>query len=282
MCMLLAFAIAGTILHLAGIKINAATNKTIINPVSKSTPTLIPKKDEPFGKYDAPKIGDKRVYTIVMLGDSMTHALGPHGGEFSERINEQYKPQGHEVIIDNYASGSTNILSLQEAYTEKTKSWDVIFDPLLERDFDMILVESFGYNPLSQYGLENGIKKQNEELDKMMKKLTAEWPNALIVFVATISPNRQYYSLSVDPDKFQSEREQLADERIAYIKNHIEYAKNHNIPLINIFEKSLTPQGDGNLEYINPSDYIHPSAVGIEFIGQELANFIYINKILPY
>jgi lysophospholipase L1-like esterase len=241
-----------------------------------------PKRDEPFENYTAPKIDNKRVYTIVMIGDSMTHALGPHGGKFSEEINKLYKAVGHEVIIDNYASGSTNILSLDKAMNSKTTYWDSKFEPLLSREFDMILVESFGYNPLSQYGLEEGLKKQNEELDKLIKELIEKRPNAVVIFAATIAPNKNFYSRPVDPNKPQNEREELVEERNAYIKNHIEFAKDHNIPLINIFEKSLNSEGDGDLMYINPTDYIHPSAVGIEFISQELSNFIYINKILPW
>ena len=66
-----------------------------------------------------------------------------------------------------------------------------------------------------------------------------------------------------------------------YIKNHIAYAKAHNIPLIDIYDKSLTPEGDGDLSNINPNDHIHPSFKGIDFISQEIANFIYENQILP-
>jgi len=65
------------------------------------------------------------------------------------------------------------------------------------------------------------------------------------------------------------------------IKNHIQYATSHNIPLINIYQKSLTADGDGNMIYINPTDDVHPSFVGIDFIDHEIGNFIFDNKILP-
>ena len=77
------------------------------------------------------------------------------------------------------------------------------------------------------------------------------------------------------------DRSKQAEERMTYIKNHISYAQSHNIPFINIFEKSLNEQGDGDLKYINPDDYIHPSYEGVDFIGHEIANFIYTNQILP-
>ncbi len=277
---LLIFAVSATVLFLLRSETKAAKSQANVETTTISpAPTL--EKDLPFRSYTAPVIEKKREYTIVMIGDSMTHALGPHGGKFYEDINPLYKSSNHGILIDNYSVGSTNILSLDKAMNSKVTFWDVTLEPLLSRPFDLILVESFGYNPLSQYGIENGIKRQNEELDKLMKTIIKTHPKAAIMFVATIAPNKTYYSLPIDRGKPQEERVKSAEERIAYIKNHIEYAKSHNIPVINIYEKSLTPAGDGNLEYINPDDYIHPSAVGLEFIGQELANSVYDSKILP-
>ena len=276
---LLAFAILGTLAYFAG-----ANSRTVKEPTPAATqtpPTPTIKQDEPFRSYTPPKIEKKNEYTIVMIGDSMTHALGPHGGTFNEKVNALYKESNHGILIDNYALGSTNILSLDKAMNTKTTYWDATFEPLLSRQFDLILIESFGYNPLSQFGIENGIKRQNEELTKLMQTLIKTHPKSAIVFVATISPNKTNYSRIVNPNTPASERAEQAEERIAYIKNHIEYAKTHNVPVVNIYEKSLTAEGDGKLEYINPDDYIHPSAAGVDFIGQELANFIYDNQILP-
>ena len=75
------------------------------------------------------------------------------------------------------------------------------------------------------------------------------------------------------------ERNSWANERRAYIENHINFAKTHHIPLINVYEKSLDPQGSALLKYLNPDDYIHPSRQGIELISQEIANYLF--QILP-
>lgn len=255
------------------------------NPVSPQPtislqPTVV--IDEAFGTYTAPKLPEKSEYSIVMVGDSMTHALGPHGGTFNEFMNEKYKPHGKGIVIDNYASGSTNILTINKAMTTKTTYWDATFEPLFSRKFDLILIESFGYNPLSQFSLDVGLKWHNKTLDKTIKKLIKTHPEARIVFVATIAPNKSKYGLPVDPDTTLEDRTAVVAERTAYINNHIQYAKDHNIPVINIYEKSLTPSGDGNLEYINPHDYIHPSAVGVDFIGREITTFIYDHQIIPH
>lgn len=249
--------------------------------VAVQTPTPTPKKDKLFISYTAPSIATKSAYTIFLVGDSMTHALGPHGGTFNGYANDLYKPHNQGILIDNYASGSTNILTLKEAMTTKATYWDSSFEPLLSRDFDLIMIESFGYNPLSDFTLEEGKKKQNEILTEVMTILTNTHPDSAVVFVATISPNKEKYALPVNPYTSLAERTSQVEERIGYIKNHIDYANAHNIPLVNIFEKSLNAQGDGDLKYINPNDGIHPSFAGVDFIGHELANFIYNNNILP-
>lgn len=51
------------------------------------TPTITLPKDEQFGNYKIPKLEKKDEYTILLLGDSMTFALGPHGGIFNEKVN---------------------------------------------------------------------------------------------------------------------------------------------------------------------------------------------------
>ncbi|HVF69402.1 MAG TPA: SGNH/GDSL hydrolase family protein [Xanthomonadales bacterium] len=277
---LLAFAILGTIAYFAGL--NSKTEGAAIKKMAaQSTPSPTPIKDEPFRTYNPPVIEKKREYTIVMIGDSMTNALGPHGGPFYEKLNALYKESNHGILIDNYAVGSTNILTIDKAINTKTTFAEWTFEPLLSRPFDLILVESFGYNPLSQFGITGGIKRQNEELDKLMKTIIKTHPKSAIIFVATIAPNKANYGRIANPGDTPAGRALQAEERVAYIKNHIEYAKAHNIPIVNIFEKSLTTTGDGNPEYINPDDFIHPSAVGVDFIAQELATFIYDSKIFP-
>lgn len=266
-----------------GGKKDSATHPKSNKIITGNSPTPTPKKDEPFGMYTLPSIPKKDVYIIFMVGDSMTEALGPHGGKLNEFINTLYQSTpGHQrVVIDNYAKGATNILGLQDVMDAKLVVGGAVLDPLLSRRFDLILVESFGYNPPSELGLEGGLKKQTQTLDTLMKKLTTTHPHSAIIFVATIAPHKATYAQEESPGKTITEREAAAEERMEYIRNHIAYAKAHNIPLIDIYNKSLTPNGDGDPVNVNPNDHIHPSFVGRDFISQEIANFIYENQILP-
>ncbi len=234
-------------------------------------------------KYRLPRIQPKNTYEyqIVMVGHSMTRALGPHGGSFSTFINDLYRPSHRGIIIDNYAVGSTNVLSLQKQMTTAITLEDKSVRPaLLSRQFDVILIESFGYNPLSQFPMDEGLRKQREALDETMKILLKTHPHSRIVFVATIAPNKETYAQKILPYLTVSDRILEAQERMTYIKSHMSYAREHNIPLVDIYDKSLI-DGDGDISLINPDDNIHPSFTGVDFIGHELANFIYDNKILP-
>lgn len=234
-----------------------------------------------FNTYVPPKIEKKSLYTIVMVGDSMTNALGPHGGTFNTFINALYKPDNIGILVDNYGMSSTSILTINKAMTTTTTYWDSTFPPLLSRPFDLILIESFGYNPLSQFPLTEGLAKQTQILTDTMTTLITTHPQAAVVFVATIAPNKETYALKELPNLTAADRLLEVEERTAYIKNHISFAQSHQIPLIDIYDKSLTASGDGDLSLINPDDNIHPSFKGVDFIGHELANYIYDNQILP-
>ncbi len=216
-------------------------------------------------------------YTIVMLGDSMTETLG-NSVELRKFLSDYYPKKTFEVL--NYGFGSTNILSAMDRITKETEHGRK-FRPIADIDYQLILLESFGENPLSQYKLEEGLQHQTEELDKIVSKLKETNPKGKIVFVATISPNKVIFAKN-QVDLSPQKRAEWVNERIAYTKNHIAYANAQSIPVINIFEKSLLKNGDGNSDYISTDDYIHPSPTGIIFISQELADFIYNNSIFPH
>lgn len=214
-------------------------------------------------------------YTMVMVGDSMTEKLG-NSDEIRDNLKKYCPNKTFEIL--NYGFGSTNILSVQERLQKET-FYGRSFRPILDIAFDLILIESFGNNPLSQFPLDVGLKKQTEALDKIVATIKKANPTAKIVFVATISPNKwRYGDGTVTLDLKQKAK--WVNERVAYIKNHMEYAKAHGIPLINIYEKSLNSEGDGNLDYLSSDDFIHPSPNGVYLISEEIAKFIFEQKVL--
>lgn len=212
-------------------------------------------------------------YAIVLVGDSMTEKLG-NSVELKGYLNQYYPNKTFEVL--NYGYGSTNILSVEDRLNKGT-FYGRDFRPILDIDFDLILIESMGHNPLSQYPLEEGLKKQTETLDKIVSEIAQKHKKSSIVFVATIAPDKKTYALGKE-DLSTQKRAEWASERDAYIQNHINYAKSHNIPIIDIFDDSRDAQGDGKYIFIDQQDHIHPSPTGVLFISKEIADFLAKNN----
>lgn len=212
-----------------------------------------------------------------MVGDSMTETLG-NSDELKKFLTDYYPGKSFEVL--NYGFGATNIFSVMDRITKETEHGRK-FRPIGDINYDLILLESFGENPLSQYTLDEGLQHQTQELNKIVSKLKETNPRGKIVFIATISPNRVIFAQN-QVNLSAEKRADWVKERVAYMKNHIEYAKSHNIPIINVFEKSLLENSDGNSDYISTNDYIHPSPTGIIFISKEIADFISSNNIFPH
>lgn len=214
-----------------------------------------------------------QTYTIILVGDSMVQTLG--AGETISPILRKYYPD-EDLHILNYGIGSTSILTLPDTLTKGAIRGNETLLPILDKDFDLILIESFGNNPLSNLPLTVGLKKQEEILDQSVKLIREKKPKSTVIFVATIAPNKERYAegvVNLNP----GQRKEWVNERVAYIKNHIKYAKDHKIPLIDLYDKSLDKYAD----FINDSDFIHPSNAGLVFMGGEIANFILRKRILP-
>ncbi len=207
--------------------------------------------------------------TIVFVGDSMTEYLG-NFDELRGYLKNYYPDK--KFLLLNYGFSSTNILSVQDRLEKESTHSGRAFQAINDIPFGLILIESFGHNPLSDHSLRSGLKLQTKALDKIVETLTKKHPKSSIVFIATIAPNKDRYAEGV-VNLTSEKRAQWAEERAAYIKNHVQYAKSHNIPLINIYEKSLK-DGTGNIDYINTNDFIHPSPTGIYFISEEIAIFL--------
>lgn len=250
-------------------KINMKLNKPKLVPIDTRQPT----ESNINGKV---KVKYPQDYTLVLLGDSITEKLG-NCDELLAYLKKYYPSRTFQIL--NYGYGATNILSVSERL-EKETFHGRIFRPVLDIVFDLILIESFGHNPLSEFPLEEGLKKQTESLEKIVKSIKEANPSAKIVFVATLAPNKKKYGEG-QVDLTTEKRAQWASERMKYIENHIKYAKDHNIPLVNIYEDSKSGTDGGNLDYFDKKDYIHPSPNGVYFISKEIAKYIFEKRIFP-
>lgn len=231
----------------------------------------------PIAHYLSPSIKQSDAYTIIFVGDSMVDSLGENFDYLKQDLEDYYPSTVFGLF--NYGYGATNILSLKERLNSETTYKDKTNEAILDRVLDIIIIGSFGHNPLSELPLEEGLEKQTEILNDAVLQLVTEKPDTLIIFLAEFAPSEENYARGV-VDLNSEQRSIWVNERKAYIENHIDYAKSHNIPLINIYEESLV-RGDVNLDYINKDDYVHPSSTGLIFMSKTIADFLYDNAIFP-
>ena len=242
--------------------------------VSKLLPTP---KPTPIANYTPPTLKPSEAYTIIFVGDSMIDNLGENFDYLRQELAAIYPNTVFGLF--NYGYGATNINTLNERLHKETAYRDITRPAILDREFDIIIIASFGHNPLSNLTLDEGLKRHNEILDETILELVTQKPGTLIIFLAEFAPLENDYAKNV-VDLSQEQRSIWVSERKAYIQNHIKYAQGHNIPLINIYEKSLV-NGDVELKYISPDSYIHPSSTGLIFMSKEIADFLHEQSILP-
>ncbi len=243
-----------------------------VEVVATPTPSI-------FTTYTPKTVAKSKRYDIYLIGDSMMNAFGPRGGRFNEALSQAHPDEFFEIV--NYGQAGQNIEMLPERLNQEVQAdYDLLLQPIIEGDPELIIIESYGYNPLSHLGLTPGLQKQTEILRQVMTTLTRKFPNTAIMFMATIAPDKNTYGMKVTQSDAAG-RAQQAEERMEYIRNHIKFAQEHNIPVINAFDESLDAQGNGNPRYINPDDNIHPSDEGLLFMADLMKKRIEEEKIFP-
>lgn len=248
-----------------------------VQPVHGFGEVLTPTGFEPF-PYTPPKVPNSRAYRIMLAGDSIIGSLGPNAQLLRQHLIEYYP--NHEFVNYNYGFGATSIETLPNRLINETTYKGQTYPAILSQGFDLIIVESFAYNPLSQLSAGDGIAKHISFLNDSIRKIIKTKPDAVVAILAPIAPSKSHFAQGVY-DLSAEQRTSWAEERISYIESVINYAQEKQIPLINVYQKSLTPQGDGDLKYISKDDYIHPSPEGVDLISKSIAEFIYTNSIFP-
>ena len=153
------------------------TKNLIDNILPTSTPYLFP--------YKNPVIPKNRSYRMIIVGDSIVNSLGDNANVLREDLIGYYPDS--EFVTYNYGYPSTNVLSLYPRLTEKTINNGTENLAILKQGFELIIIESFGNNPLSEFPLSEGLQKQNDELERSVKVILAEKPNAAIAFLTPIA-----------------------------------------------------------------------------------------------
>jgi len=225
----------------------------------------------PMTKAATVQKSSKKTYTIFLVGDSMTFALGPHASSLSRVLKNYYIEKN--FVIDNYSEGAKNILSLPDMLTRAWSIGGTAVFPAMTRDFDILVIESYGQNPLSSLPLQEGLHEQEVTLDTVISNVHASHPNALVILYASVAPSEKDYAKGV-LDLTPAMRAQFAWERRAYMEGFINYAHKRGLPLLDVYHQTLNKNGSLRTEFVNKKDYIHPSDFGAAYIQDRLGQFI--------
>jgi len=239
---------------------------TFIGPVKPQ-----PKADRPLAETK------KSSVTIALLGDSMMDTLGTNAPALQTALKKIYPRT--TFIIKNYGVGGTNIQYGIERITNGYTYLGTSYAPLVASQPDIVVVESFGYNP---FGSDSGtIDAHWLLLAKTVDTIKANLPNAKIVMAATIAPNANRFGDGAPGLSFSVlEKWQRTTTIKKYLENTVRFAEGEHLPLADAYHPSLMADGNGNLSYINGGDHIHYSDKGRVLMATQIAGAIAKNKLL--
>ncbi|MDO8452048.1 MAG: SGNH/GDSL hydrolase family protein [bacterium] len=224
-----------------------------------------------------PRKLSKTSYTIAILGDSMVDTLGIDLLDLQNDLKKRFPNVSFRLL--NYGVGATNIdmglprLSGEYVYEGRT------VPSLISQNPDIVVIESFGYNPYSFS--EGAIDRHWLALAGMKDAIRERLPKTKIVIAATIAPDRDTFGDGAPGVSFdETAKRERTDVIKEYLLSTVRFARGEGLPLADAFHPSLDGSGDGKIEYINPGDHIHYSDSGRKLFSQVLGEAIETNRLL--
>lgn len=219
----------------------------------------------------------KRNVTIAVLGDSMVDTLGPGVPHLASRLKARFPSV--TFTIHNYGVGATNIDYGIERITNGYTYLGSDIPSLVSRRPDIVVVESFGYNP---YSFDTGaLDKHWLAMARAVDILREHLPGVKIIIAATIAPSAKTFGdgapgLSFDPVGKQEKVTVIKK----YLENAIHFAQSQHLPLADAYHPSLGADGNGKETYINQGDHIHYSDAGRALFAQKVTEAIVYNNLI--
>lgn len=215
--------------------------------------------------------------TIAFLGDSMIDTLGSDLRLVHDELLRVY-PEATFTLL-NYGVGGENIVSGLERLTRETTYLGAVRPPLVATAPDVIVVESFAYNP---FPFETGALEQHWlSLAYIVDAIRANLPETKIVIAATIAPNSIRFGDDAPGLAFSAEEKIRRTAVIKqYLENTLRFAQREHLPIADVYHPSLDSAGEGRLVFINPGDHIHYSDAGRQLFARTVMETIVSSKLL--
>lgn len=213
--------------------------------------------------------------TIAIIGDSMVDTMET-GLPYLEKYLKAYFPKIKFNLL-NYGIGSENIITankrIEENYNYKDRSYPV----LSQLDADLIIIESFAYNPLGNE--DKDLKTHSLTINSMVDKLQTE--KTKIVFLAAICPIKKDFGKGPNGVNWDIDTAWTHATKIQnFLENGIRTAKEIGLPIIDTYNPSKLPNGEGIKNYVSTNDGIHPSKAGHDFMAKTIFNKLLELKLL--
>lgn len=223
------------------------------------------------------RVTKKPHYTMAFLGDSMIDTLGSDLRVVHDELLRIY-PETTFTLL-NYGVGGENIVSGLERVMRDTVYLGSPRPALILTHPDVVVVESFAYNPFS---FDTGALEQHWlSLSYIIDALKINIPETKIVLAATIAPNSTVFGDGA-PGLLFSPQDKLERTNTIkrYLQNSIRFAQSEHLPLADAFHLSIDRDGEGKLAFINPGDHIHYSDAGRQLFARTVVDAITANTLL--
>lgn len=242
-------------------------------PTIQPTPVSLP---SPQSVMNARRLR-KNHYTIALLGDSMIDTLGPGVPSLKKLLTITYP--GVTFTVANFGVGATNIEYGIERITNAYEYLGQHIQALVDSHPDIVVVESFGYNPLPDS--EGALDRHWMDLAYVVDKVKITMPEAKIIIAATIAPNWDIFGDGTPGLSFTPEEKRKRVVTIkTYLDNAVRFAKSQHLPLADVFHASLDASGNGKAIYINSSDHIHYSEAGKRLFAKKVVETVAGSRLL--
>ena len=223
-----------------------------------STPTLTPSPTTQPLK--------KNKYSIAVYGDSMVDTMGERLEYLEHALTRKYP--NVEFALYNFGMGSQHVETGLLRISDKFDYQDRDYAPLPEIKPDIIIVGSFAYNPFSPYDRDRhwlGLT----HLVQAMQQITSH-----VYMLAEIAPLSSDFGKGPNGVNWETNTSiEHAKKIVELLENAVGLSRTLNIPLINAYGAS-----QGKKEYVNPSDGIHPSVAGHEFMAEQIVKTMKLDE----
>lgn len=240
------------------------TSPLKISPQPQPTASVPPKVASPTNT--SPKTS-KNSYTIAILGSSMVDTMGENLDYLQQSLKNNYPNTQFKLF--NYGMGSQNVAEASGKFSQPFSYKTRNYPPINQIGADIIIVDSFAYNPLFPYDKE----QYAQNLTSLVEQ--AKTTGARVYLLADIAPLKNGFGRGPGGIDWTDEAIKTQVEHIIeqlYVAIFV--ANSTHVPLINVFVASQIDGKYGNPTYVSTNDGIHPSVAGEVLTANIIASTI--------